>query len=572
MTSGDCINTCPGVCVYLIGSGPGDPDLMTVRGLELLERADIVVHDYLASPLLLSHASPSAEVIYVGKKGFTKHVTQDQINALLIEKARELSARIASESGMASQETAAREGVIVRLKGGDPFVFGRGGEEAQALSEAGVRFEVVPGVTSGIAAPAYAGIPVTQRGLSSSVTFITGNEDPAKNETAIAWDALADLSQKGGTLCFYMGMRNLSLITGELCRRGADDKTPVALVQWGTTARQKTLVSTLENVSRDAEAAGMQAPVMTVIGPVVRMRDKLAWFESRPLLGKRIVVTRSRTQASALVERLRNLGADVIEFPTIEEVSPASYQELDSAIEHLASYDWIVFTSANGVDAFFERLSQNDRDQRTSSTLESRSGNAEVDASQHGARPHDARALAHARIAAIGPATARALARHGIDPDVVPQRYVAESVFDAIAAQGPLAGSRILIPRAQVARETLPELLRGAGATVDVAPAYRTQAPQDAAERASELAEALRRAEVDALTFTSSSTAANLAAILGDGSAELIRESGAKLFSIGPVTSKTLRGLGWNDIVEAKEYTIAGLVTAISEHYQGGDG
>ena len=536
------------VRVYLIGSGPGDPGLMTVRGMELLGRADVVVHDYLANPSLLAQAPRSAERVYVGKKGFSQHVTQDQINALLVEKARELSARLA---GAPDPD---RVGVIVRLKGGDPFVFGRGGEEALALREAGVDFEVVPGVTSGIAAPAYAGIPVTQRGVASSVTFVTGNEDPTKDESAVAWEALADLAGKGATLCFYMGMRNLGQICRQLTGRGVDGSTPVALVRWGTTPDQRTLVTTLSDAVDDATRAGMQAPVMIIVGPVVGLRQRLgSWFERRPLLGRRVVVTRSRAQASELSSRLRELGAEVLEFPTIEQVEPQSYEGLDAALGRLDSYDWVVFTSANGVAPFFDRLA----------------------ASAEG-RPRDARALRSCRVAAIGPATAQALRSHGIEPDVVPDRYVAEAVFERLSAAGDLRGTRVLIPRAQVARETLPEMLRAAGASVDVVTAYRTQVPADAGARAGRLAEMLEAREVDAVTFTSSSTARNLASNLGGGAAtppgqgqspteaaRLLARSGAKLFAIGPVTSKTLLDLGMPSPVEARTYTIPGLVDAI---------
>ncbi|MDO4890658.1 MAG: uroporphyrinogen-III C-methyltransferase, partial [Coriobacteriaceae bacterium] len=356
-----------GVCVYLVGAGPGDVELLTLRGARLLEQADIVVYDYLANAALVGRVKPGAEAIYVGKKGFSAHVTQDEINAIIVEKARELEKR--------------GGGTLVRLKGGDPFVFGRGGEEALALAAAGIAFEVVPGVTSGIAAPAYAGIPVTHRGIASSVTFITGHEDPTKNASAIDWAALARLAGKGGTLCFYMGMRNLELIAERLVQNGAPASTPAALVRWGTTNAQQVLVATLNDVAPRARAEGFGAPAIILVGPVASLRERLAWFENRPLFGRTIVVTRSRSQASVFSAQLRGLGADVVEFPTIAFSEPDDFGPLDAALAQLDAYDWLVFTSVNGVDAFFARLAR---------------------AAQTGqARFADARALAGARVAAI---------------------------------------------------------------------------------------------------------------------------------------------------------------------------
>lgn len=542
----------PGVTVYLVGSGPGDPGLMTCRGRELLAHADVIVRDYLAPQALLDLARPDADVIFVGKKGFTAHVTQDQINQLLIDKARELATRLANSAHEKNERT--RPGTtpaatIVRLKGGDPFVFGRGGEEALALAASGIAFEVVPGVTSGIAAPAYAGIPVTQRHVSSSVTFVTGNEDPTKNETAVAWDSLAGLAKLGATLCFYMGMRNLPLICEQLTSRDVDSLTPVALVRWGTTAEQQTVISTLKDAVDDARKAALSAPAMIVVGPVVRLRKELTWLERRPLHGKRIVVTRSRTQASALVRCLEGLGAAVSELPTIEVRPPEDYSELDQALSHLGDYDWVVFTSDNGVQAFFDRLAR---------TADARPNS-----------PADARALASCRVAAIGPATAAALAKRGIVADAVPARYVAEAVFDAMKAQADLAGARVLLARALVAREALPQLLRQAGAQVDVAAAYRTVAPDDLSTHVQALREDLLGGRVDALTFTSSSTALNLAQAVGPDFAQLLDKSGATAFSIGPITTKTLRELGVDHLVEATESTVDGVVSALVKTYSG---
>ncbi len=522
-------------CVYLVGSGPGDPGLITARGLELLRRADVVVYDYLSSNGLLDEAPRDAERIYVGKQGYERHVTQDDINAVLVRKARELDARVAA----GELAPAGGRASVVRLKGGDPFVFGRGGEEALALRAAGVPFEVVPGVTSGIAAPAYAGIPVTHRKVASSVTLVTGNEDPTRETSSLDWDALAGLARRGDTLCFYMGMRNLPVIADHLTARGVDARTPVALVRWGTTTRQTSLVSTLAAVVADAEAAGVTAPVMIVVGRVVALRDELDWFEGRPLFGRRVVVTRSRAQASDLTGRLRELGADVEECPAIEQVAPTSYAALDDALARLGRFDWVVFTSANGADAFFGRLAT---------------------AALPAGTPADARALAGARVAAIGPATAAALRAHGIRADVVPTSYRAEAVFDAMRDAGLKAGEQVLIPRAEVAREALPALLREAGATVTVAPAYRTRVPDDDAARTGRLREELAAGEVWGITFTSSSTVTNLLGMLGDDAAGLIRASGARVFSIGPVTTRTLADHGLTDVTEAHVYTIAGLI------------
>lgn len=556
----------PGVTVYLVGAGPGDPGLITCRGRDLLARADVIVRDYLAPEALLRLARPDAEVVFAGKKGFTAHVTQDQVNRLLVDKARELSRRATAGAPAGAGGSTAAKGpaaagdsagaTIVRLKGGDPFVFGRGGEEALALAAAGIDFEVVPGVTSGIAAPAYAGIPVTHRKVSSSVTFVTGSEDPSRDETGVDWESLAGLARRGATLCFYMGMRNLPLICGQLMTRGADPLTPVALVRWGTAPEQRTVTSTLADADADARAAGLEAPVMTVVGPVVRLREDLAWLGRRPLQGRRVVVTRTRTQASALARRLEGLGARVVELPTIEVRPLEDYSTLDRALGRLADYDWVVFTSDNGVHAFFERLAGAGRPAGAP-----RFAGASRPAAP--GRPADARALAGCRVAAIGPATAAALSAHGIAADAVPGRYVAEAVFDAMAACSGLGGARVLIARAQEAREALPRMLREAGALVDVAPAYRTVAPADLPDRARDLRDQLASGLVDALTFTSSSTARNLASALGPDAARLMGKGGATAFSIGPVTTQTLRDLGVGRVVEAAECTVDGVVSAL---------
>lgn len=507
--------------VYLVGAGPGDPGLITVRARELLARADAVIYDFLASCDLLALAPADAERVYVGKKGFAPHLDQASINELLVEKACEIGNKGGS--------------CIVRLKGGDPFLFGRGGEEALALAKAGIPFEVVPGVTSGIAATAYAGIPVTHRGVASTVTFVTGHEDPEKNASAVDWKALAGLADAGGTLCFYMGMRNIRIIASRLRDCGLAADFPVALVQRGTTPAQRTLVTTLDDAADDAEAAGFGAPAIILVGRVASLRSDIAWFENRPLSGLRVVVTRARGQANSLIGRLEELGAEVIAFPVLAFTEPDDASQLDTALSHIERYDWIVFTSVNGVEAFFTHLDG------------------------------DARLLAHARIAVIGPATARALELHGIKADVIPDEYRGEAVFEAMKAasvdDGGLAAAKVLVARAQEARETLPNLLQEAGCEVDVVASYKTVVPDDADVES--LVLMLEEGKIDGVTFTSPSTVKNLKALLGDGARLLERVTA---YSIGPVTSAELERNGIEHIVQAGEYTEDGLISAIIEN------
>jgi uroporphyrinogen III methyltransferase/synthase len=516
----------PHAVVYLVGAGPGDPGLLTLRAKALLEDADVVVYDYLANDAVVRFANPAAERHFVGKKGFSHHVTQPEINDLLVELARTGGPRR-----------------IVRLKGGDPFVFGRGGEEALALVEAGIAFEVVPGVTAGVAAPAYAGIPVTHRTMASQVTLVTGHETPHKDEPVIDWKGLAAGT---GTLCFYMGIRDLPTIARRLIENGRPKSTPVALVRWGTTPAQETLVSTLDTVVQDADRAHFQAPAIIVVGEVVNLRQDLRWFDARPLFGKRVVVTRSRAQASRLSGMLAALGADVVEFPTIEVAPRPLDAHMRADIARLASdatgarevYDWVVFTSANGVACFFDLLTETG---------------------------HDARIFGDVKVAAIGPATAAALAAYGIAADVVPDRFVAESVADALLAAGVTRGTSVLIPRASVARDTLPDALAAAGADVHVMPAYDTVRPE-ADEATRRLAADLRDGAIDAVTFTSSSTARNFCQLLATAvEADRIPGllEGVTCASIGPVTSDTMRSLGIPVSVEADRYTIPGLVSAL---------
>lgn len=478
--------------VYLVGAGPGDPGLITVRGAQLLARADCVVHDRLANPVLLDLAPPGAERVPVGKSPGATEMTQDEINHVLVDRAR-------------------RHGTVVRLKGGDPFVFGRGGEEAEALADAGVRFEVVPGVTSAIAAPAYAGIPVTHRTAGTHFTVVTGHEDPAKGRTDTDWDALA---RAGGTLVILMGASRIATIAERLIAGGRAPDTPVAAIRNGTRPDQHTVRATLATIGD----AGVRAPSAIVVGAVAGLH--YPWFELRPLLGRRIVVTRAAEQAGELRHALEALGAFVIDLPTIA-IAPLAFDP-----PQLRDFAWVVFTSANGVGAFFEQALN--------------------------ARGLDARELGGARIAAIGTGTEAALARHGIRANLVPPRFVAESLVDAF----PAGAGRVLVARAEVARDVLPDGLAEKGWNVEVLDVYRTLAgrPDPGAVAA------VRAGEVDAVTFTSSSTVRNFFEVVGPfaGPPPLV-------VSIGPVTSETARALGYRVDGEASEHSIAGLVAAVRE-------
>ncbi|MBR3258353.1 MAG: uroporphyrinogen-III C-methyltransferase, partial [Eggerthellaceae bacterium] len=475
----------PDTCVYLVGAGPGDAGLMTLRGAELLARANVVVYDFLANAELLSRAPESARRVYVGKQGYLPHLTQSAINDLLIDLAR------------------TEGGCIVRLKGGDPFVFGRGGEEALALAEAGIPYEVVPGVTSGIAAPAAADIPVTHRGIATSVTLITGNEDPTKETSGLNWPALAALASTGSTLCFYIGVHNLAAIAGKLQEQSLAASTPAALVHRGTLPEQRSILTTVGSMAADATAAGITAPAMILVGPVAGIAGKLADRPHLPLHGRRILVTRGAGQAGTLSEQLEQLGATVIHVPVIRQAPPENPEPLRRAISALADYDWLAFTSPNGVDYFFAALA---------------------------AEGYDLRALGGVKLAVMGPGTAAALARYHLVPDLIPASHVAEGLADALIATGCGPGTQILVPRAAVARDVLPTRLAQADARVDVVEAYRTLPPEE--YDAARLRQLLDEDAVDGITFTSSSTVNNLVNALG-GDASLL--SGIDLFSIGPI-------------------------------------
>ncbi len=491
----------PGV-VYLVGGGPGDPALLTVRAIELIASADVIFHDRLIPAEALACAGPDADVRYVGKEPGEASVPQDRIEELMIEAAR-----------------AGRS--VVRLKGGDPFVFGRGGEEAEALFEAGVPFEVVPGITAGVAAPAYAGIPVTHRDDASAVAFVTGHEDPEKDETALDMESLARFP---GTLVLYMGVRTLAATSERLIAAGRDPGEPAAAVERGTMAGQRTVAATLRTLAAEVERAGLRPPAIIVLGPVAARGERIGWLERRPLHGRRVVVTRARAQASALAATLRGLGAEVVELPAIRIEPRLDSAEVRRAVQDLHVYALVCLTSPNGVRLLFEAMA---------------------------AAGRDARALANATVAAIGPGTAAALAEHGIEADVVPDEFVAEALIDALSGVE-VEGRPVLVARAAEARDLLPDTLRERGAQVDVVALYETvaEAPAPGA------VEAARQA--DYLTFTSSSTVRNIVAAM-DGR---LPES-ARVISIGPITSEAARQAGLEVHVEAKRHDVEGLVEAL---------
>ena len=509
--------------VFLVGAGSGDPGLLTLRGAELLRSADVVVYDYLSNPQLLSHA-PRAQHIYVGKKAARHSMTQEQINALLVE------------LGSAGKR-------VVRLKGGDPFVFGRGGEECEALAAAGIAFQVVPGVTAAIAAPAYAGIPVTHRDLNSSFTFITGHEkeETYRDDEANARDsgAASDLDwavlARLPCLAFYMGIKSLPRICRKLIEHGMDPAMPAATIRWGTTPRQQTVTGTISDLPERVAQAALGPPAMTVIGRVVALRKTLNWFESRPLFGQTIVVTRTRHQASDLSQRLSELGAKVIEAPTIELAAPADLPGVDGALRSISQFDWVIFTSQNGVEYARRRLLE---------------------------LGLDGRAFGKTRLAAIGDATAKAVRDQlFLSVDLVPESFVAEALSDALIERNEVRGKRFLLLRADIARPILRDRLQeqGAAEVCDVA-IYETR---PAASLPPELIDALAANEISWITFTSSSTARNLISLLGPDYRQQL--SGVKLASIGPITTAALVEAGLNPTVQADSFDIQGLVRAIAQ-------
>lgn len=494
--------------VYLVGAGPGDPGLLTLRGRELLAQADVVVYDYLVSLRLLDHAPERAERIYVGKRASAHTVSQEGINQILVEQAQ-----------------AGR--MVVRLKGGDPFIFGRGGEEALALVEAGIEWEVVPGVTSGAAAPAYAGIPVTHRDVASSVGFVTGHEGAHKETSVIDWKVLAGWE---GTLVFYMGVGNLPRICANLMEEGRPAETPAAAVRWGTLPRQRTVAGTLGTLPDLVVQAGLKPPALIVVGNVVALREQLSWFERRPLFGRRIVVTRSRAQASEFAARLEALGADVIETPVFRIEPPEDPAPLRDAAARLRQFDWVIFTSVNAVDALFGAMDE---------------------------AGLDARALATTKVCSVGPSTSERLKAFGIRADAVPPRFTSSAVAETLGSLDELSGAHVLCPRADIATPDMVEALTAGGARVEEVVAYRNVAVQPDAEQMDEI---FGEEGADWLTFTSSSTVRNF---LTGQDCRIIEESGVRIASIGPMTSATLRGFGLEPHVEPDAHTIDGLVEAI---------
>ncbi|CAI4032240.1 Uroporphyrinogen-III methyltransferase [Nitrospira tepida] len=500
--------------IYLVGAGPGDPGLLTLKGKHCLEQADSVFYDYLANPSLLDYARPNAERIYVGRRGRGAYLDQQEINRLIIANAREGK-------------------IVVRLKGGDPFVFGRGGEEAEAVAAAGLPFEIVPGVTSATAVPAYAGIPVTHRTLASTVAFVTGHEDPNKETELLEWPKLATAQ---GTLVFLMGLKNLPLIVDRLIKEGRSAETPVALIHWGSWPKQRTVTGTLRDIVAKGQAAGLEPPTTVVIGEVVRLRDQLNWFERQPLFGKRILVTRAKEQAGEFSRLITAQGGEPVECPTIEIAAPPTWEALDQAIDQLASVDWLVFTSMNGIAPFMNRLYKHGR---------------------------DVRALASVKICCIGPRTAQELRQYGLQADLVPDEYQAEGLIESFRRIG-VKGRRILIPRAEVAREMLPAELTAMGAEVTVVPVYRTVKPEADTAR---LTKRLADRTIDMLTFTSSSTVRNFASLF-ESPEEMVRlTQGVPVACIGPITADTARELGLSVTIQAGENTIPALAEAIVEYY-----
>lgn len=503
--------TSPGIC-YLVGAGPGDPGLLTIKGKECIEAADVLVYDYLCNPEHLRHAKPGTERIYVGKKAGDHTLKQEEINALIV--------KLTSEGK-----------TVTRLKGGDPVLFGRGAEEAAELREAGVRFEIVPGITSAIAGPAYAGIPVTHRSHASQLTIFTGHEDPTKPDTSLDY---AKLAQADGTKVFLMGVERIEEITGEFMKHGAKPETPMALVRWATHGCQQTLVGTLGDIAAKVKEAGFKAPAVAVIGDVVTERDQLNWFEGRPLFGKKIVVTRTRQQASTLSRQLIQLGADVIELPTIR-IEPAKDQyAFGELVNDCHTYDWIIFTSPNGVDAFFTMFDK---------------------------LYNDTRSIGGARIACIGPGTADKVKARHLAVDLMPDKgnFVAEGLVKAFDKHQNMENVKVLWVRAEETREVIANSLTGMGAIVDEGIGYRTVAETE--DNLEALAR-LKNEGADMITFTSASTVEHFLDLHVD------LPENCKIASIGPVTSAAIKHYGLKVDVEAKENSIPGLVAAVEKFWR----
>ena len=496
--------------VYLVGSGPGDPGLITVKGLECIKKADVIVYDYLVNSVLLRNARKDVELIYVGKKGNQHTMEQDDINQLLVDKANENK-------------------IVTRLKGGDPYVFGRGGEEAIVLKDNNIAFEVVPGITAAIASPNYAGIPVTHRTCTSTFGLITGHEDPTKDQSDVDWEKL---STGLGTLTFYMGIKNLPNIVNQLIKHGRSKDTPVAVIRWGTTTHQETVTGTLSTIVEIAK--DIKPPAITIVGEVVNLRDQLNWFESRPLFGKTIIVTRSRDQASVFSDQLIELGANVLEYPTINITDPDDFGPLDRELENLGSTDWLIFTSVNGVDAFFNRIFELGRDVRD---------------------------LKGVKICSIGPSTTERIKGFHVSIDCQPPKYVAESVVEALKKVEEIKGKRFLMPRTDIARSYIPQELEKLGAEVSDIVAYKTVLATDGDNI---VLDKLKDGEVDIVTFTSASTVKNFVKIIGEDNLSAFKNN-VQFASIGPITNESAEEMDIDISIKAEEYTIPGLVQAIVE-------
>ena len=499
--------------IILIGAGPGDVSLLTLQGKTWLQKAEVILYDHLVNEDLLRFTQKETEVFYVGKKEGVASLEQEKINSLLINKAREGK-------------------VVIRLKGGDPFIFGRGGEEIQAAKNSNIPFLVVPGITSVTGVAAYAGIPLTHRHLSSTLSIITGSNERNKGDIHIDWEKIASRS---GTLVFLMGARKLPLIVEKLIKFGKNPDTPIAVIQWGTTARQKTWKGTLSTIIEKASKETIFPPALTIIGEVVNLKTDIEWYENLPLFGKSIVVTRKGDQAESMIERLRELGAEPVFFPVIETIVPDNWAPLDEALKHVSRYDGIIFTSINGVRFFFHRLKEIGQDIRN---------------------------LKDVRVYTIGPKTAEAVSNLGICVDIIPEDFVAESLIESIGKEK-INGKRFLIPRAAVAREVLPKKLTEMGAKIDIAPAYQTVLPKPKSDA---FLKRLKSGDIDVLTFTSSSTVTNFLTLTGKNLLEEIKKT--RIACIGPITAKTAEDAGLKVDILPEEYTVTSLLDAIENYFQ----
>jgi uroporphyrinogen III methyltransferase/synthase len=495
--------------VYLIGAGPGDPGLLTLKGKRCIEEADVIIYDHLVNKKLLEFAKDGAEIIYVGKVAGKHTKSQEEINSLLVAK---------SKAGK----------TVARLKGGDPFIFGRGGEEALELVNHKIPFDVIPGITAATSVPAYAGIPLTHRDFNSSIALVTGHEDPLKGGSKIEWKGLSTCIEN---LIFFMGAKNLPNIVKKLIENGRKPDTPIAVIRWGTTPLQETIVGRLNDITEKAK--NVKPPAIIVVGDVVALRDKLNWFEKKPLFGKRILITRPKRQADGFVELLGNEGAITLQFPTIETVPPDSWDALDNTIKRLDTYQWLIFTSANGVRFFIERLKTNKK---------------------------DIRELKGIKICAIGPKTAASVESLGISVDAVPEKYIAEGVIEEMNKYG-VKGKKMLLPRASVARDILPIELKKMGAEIDVVDAYKTVKP---VEKANEIKNMLKNKEIDVITFTSSSTVKNFMDYFNDDKKIL---KNITIASIGPITAKTVEEFGLKNDIVSDEHTIERFTEKIIEYF-----